>query len=143
MNEFESNFKLISSSKIGIFCTIKNVKVDFIHYNFKLLHLPEIHENIRVLNKKDIAAMKIQAILGRGAKKDFFDLYELLKKYSLNEIIEFHKQKYPLQTLQITIPQALIYFEDAEASVDPVSLNNTTWEMVKKSLQQIVNEFLK
>jgi hypothetical protein len=37
--------------------------------------------------------MKIQAILGRGKKKDFWDLFELLQHYSLQQIIDWHKQK--------------------------------------------------
>ncbi len=87
--------------------------------------------------------MKINAILGRGQKKDFFDLAELLKHYSLKEILDWHKQKYPSQQLLISIPNALIYFEDAELSPDPVSLNGQTWEKVKKILQLKVREFLK
>jgi len=127
----------------AIFCTIHNVKVDILHYP----HLPiseiEIIDGIRMYSNKDIAAMKINAILGRGQKKDFFDLAELLQHYSLNEILDWNKQKYKSQQLLISIPNALTYFEDAELSPDPVSLNGQTWEAVKKILQQKVREFLK
>jgi hypothetical protein len=127
----------------AIFCTIQNVKVDILHYP----HLPigdiQTINDIRIYGTKDIAAMKINAILGRGQKKDFFDLVELLKHYSLDEILDFHKQKYSSQQLLISIPNALTYFEDAEMSPDPISLNGQTWESVKKTLRQKVREFLK
>jgi hypothetical protein len=42
----------------------------------------------------------------------------------------------------ITIPQALVYFEDAEESEEPISLKGQTWEGVKKFIQQKVNDFL-
>ena len=87
--------------------------------------------------------MKIQAILGRGRKKDFWDLAELLVHFSLEEIISFHSQKYPSQQLLISIPQAVTYFNDAEESDEPVSLKGQTWESVKKIIQQQVNEYLK
>lgn len=140
---FQNKFVLISSNKVGIFCKINNIKVDLIHYNFDLINPIEEFENVRIVSSEDIAAMKIQAILGRGVKKDFYDLFELLNQFSLNEIIQFHKSKYPLQTLNITIPQAITYFEEADESEDPISLRNETWDEVKKGLRKVVNEYLK
>lgn len=140
---FQNKFVLISSNKVGIFCKINNIKVDLIHYNFDLINPIEEFEDVRIVSSEDIAAMKIQAILGRGVKKDFYDLYELLNQFSLTEIIQFHKLKYPLQTLNITIPQAITYFEEADESEDPISLRNETWDEVKKGLQKVVNEYLK
>lgn len=141
--KFGDQFLLINSSKIGVFCKINHIKVDLIHYNFELIQPLGIYEKVRIVSLQDIAAMKIQAILGRGAKKDFFDLFELLKHFSLQDIIQFHKMKYPTQTLPITIPQVLTYFEDADESEDPISLRNDTWDDVKKGLQKVVNDYLK
>jgi hypothetical protein len=86
--------------------------------------------------------MKINAILGRGKKKDFWDLYEILHHFSVAEIISFHRKKFPSQMLLISIPQALTYFADAEESEDPVSLNGRTWENIKIYIQNKVKEYL-
>ncbi len=91
----------------------------------------------------DIAAMKIQAILGRGKKKDFWDLYELLQHYPLQQIMDWHKQKYPSQMLAISIPNAITYFVDAEESETPVSFKKQTWEGVKKGIQRTVSDYLR
>jgi hypothetical protein len=37
---------------------------------------------------EDISAMKINAILGRAAQKDFFDLAEILKATTLSQIMQ-------------------------------------------------------
>jgi predicted nucleotidyltransferase component of viral defense system len=111
------------SLKFTIFCYIKEVKIDFVHYPHQLLKPIETIEGIRMYSNEDIAAMKINAILGRGAKKDFYDLAELLKHFRLKDIIDFHRKKFPDNTILISIPNAITYFEDAEASPDPVSLN--------------------
>lgn len=74
--------------------------------------------------------MKIQAILGRRKKKDFWDLYELLQHFSLQQIIDWHKLKYPSQMLAISISQANTYFVDAGESETPVSFKKQTWECV-------------
>ena len=99
-------------------------------------------DGIRMYGSADIAAMKIQAILGRGKKKDFWDLAELFNYFSLDDIIQFHTNKYPSQQLLISIPYALTYFTDAEESDEPVSLKGQTWEKVKSIIQKKVSEYL-
>lgn len=144
MDEFPSTLNTFRSTSIGLFATIDEVKVDLIkHHHHPCIFDPETIDEIRLLDERDIAAMKINTILKRGQKKDFFDLYEIFKKYTLSEVISFYELKYPSQYLMISIPQALIYFDDANESQDPVSLNNTTWEQVKANLRGIVNEYLK
>lgn len=141
--EFPGQLNLESqTSKWGIFCFIDNVKVDIVYYPHQIIKAPETIDHIRLYSTEDIIAMKLNAILGRGKKKDFYDLDELFYYFKLKEMITFHKQKYPSQNLLITIPQAITYFDDAEESEAPVSLKNQTWESVKKNIQQKVREFL-
>jgi len=136
--DYESGHK-----KIGIFCNIQNIKVDIVYFP----HLPIAdiveQENIRFYSSADIAAMKIQAILGRAQKKDFWDLYELLQHYTLNQLIEWHKQKYPSQMLAISIPNAITYFSEADQSETPVSYKGQTWEVIKKGISRKVSDYLK
>ena len=130
-------------TQFGIFCFIDEIKVDIVHYP----HLPiapiENEKGIRFYSSPDIAAMKIQAILGRGKKKDFWDLHELLKYFSLQQIMVWHKQKYPSQMLAISIPHAITYFVDVEESETPVSFKNQSWEKIKKDISKTVNSYLR
>lgn len=126
----------------GIFCFIDGIKVDFVYFPHQLIKPIEIIEDIRFYNNADISAMKIQAILGRAKKKDFWDLFELLQHYSLQQIINWHKQKYPSQMLMISIPHAITYFADADESETPVSFKKQTWSLVQKGIQQAVREYL-
>jgi len=43
---------------------------------------------------KDIAAMKLSAITNRGTKKDFIDLYYLLKNHSLEQMLSYYTTIY-------------------------------------------------
>lgn len=99
-------------------------------------------EGIRFFSMEDIIAMKVQAILGRGKKKDFWDIAELLSHYSINDFVNFHKQKYSTQNLLITVPQALIYFADADESENPISLKKQNWEKVQAIITKKVRDFL-
>jgi len=143
MQEFKDEFSYESGHRnFGIFCYLQNIKVDIVYFP----HLPieiKTEENIRFYSDADISAMKIQAILGRAKKKDFWDLYELLQHYSLQQMIDWHQQKYPSQMLAISIPNAITYFTDADESKTPESFKNQTWEGIKKSIQKTVRDYLR
>ncbi len=129
--------------RFGIFCYINEVKIDMIRYPHPLIR-PELNfDNIRMFSTEDIIAMKVQAILGRGKKKDFWDVAELLNHYSVSDFINLHKEKYASQNLLITVPQAITYFADAEESEDPISLKKQTWDSVKEFISLKVSEYLK
>ncbi len=130
-------------TQFGIFCFIDDVKVDIVHFPHLPISAIEVEDGIRFYSIADIAAMKIQAILGRGKKKDFWDLYELLQHYSLQQIMDWHKVKYPSQMLAISIPHAITYFVDADDSETPVSFKQQTWESVKKGISRAVSDYLR
>lgn len=143
-DEFEHRFVYKQqNTQFGIFCFIDNVKVDIVHFPHLPIAAIEEENKIRMYGNADIAAMKIQAILGRAKKKDFWDLYELLKDYSLQQLIDWHKQKYPSQMLAISIPHAITYFAEADESETPVSFNKQTWEQIKRGISVKVSDYLR
>ncbi|MBL0112923.1 MAG: nucleotidyl transferase AbiEii/AbiGii toxin family protein [Saprospiraceae bacterium] len=103
----------------------------------------QVLDGIRMYSTEDIIAMKVQAILGRGKKKDFWDVAELLAHYTVADFIKFHKEKFNTQNLLISVPQALTYFVDADDSEEPISLKKQTWSGVKKSITEKVRKYLK
>jgi hypothetical protein len=126
----------------AIFCFIQNIKVDIIRYNHPIIAPIETIEGINLYSKEDIIAMKLNAVLGRGMKKDFWDIYELLHHFTLEQMIDFHFLKFPKQMLAISIPEALCYFNDADESEDPISLKGQTWNHVKLFIREKVSEYL-
>lgn len=142
--EFESDFlHETGHMKWGIFCYIKKIKVDIVYFPHLPIGVVENENGIRMYSSADIAAMKIQAILGRARKKDFWDLYELLQHYSLQQLMDWHKRKYPNQMLAISIPNAITYFVEAEQSETPVSFKGQTWGKIKKGISKVVSDYLK
>lgn len=130
-------------SRVGIFCFIDGIKVDIVHFPHIPIEEVETKDEIRMYSNADIAAMKIQAILGRAQKKDFWDLYELLQQFSLQQLIDWHKRKFPNQMLAIGIPQAITYFAEADESEPPVSFKGQTWDSVKKGISSAVSDYLR
>ena len=83
--------------------------------------------------------MKLAAIVGRGRKRDFTDLYFLLQEYSLRELLDFYNQKY-VDGAEMMVVRSLTYFGDAEDDTIPELLQIITWETVKHTILQAVRE---
>ena len=148
IDELESTFQhrfvyKQQQTQFGIFCFIDDIKVDIVYFPHQPIAEIEEVDYIRMYSNADISAMKIQAILGRAKKKDFWDLNELLQHYPLQQLIEWHKQKYPSQMLAISIPHAITYFADADESETPVSFKNQTWDQIKKDISKTVSDYLR
>ncbi len=143
-NVFGNEFYYESGHKsFGIFCYIRKIKVDIVYFPHQPIAEIEEIDNIRMYSSADISAMKIQAILGRAKKKDFWDLHELLRHFSLQQLMDWHKQKYPSQMLAISIPNAITYFTEAEDSETPVSFKGQTWDQIKKGISKTVSDYLR
>jgi predicted nucleotidyltransferase component of viral defense system len=139
---YGNDFNVRTSTHFGVFGFIGDLKVDIVRTPHPLIRPIVEIDGIRMFSTEDIIAMKVQAILGRGKKKDFWDIAELLKHFTVKDFVELHKQKYSTQNLLISVPQAMVYFDDADESEDPISLKNQTWESVKKLISDKVREFL-
>ena len=135
--DFFGNIKevLINIGKLSVIKESKNIKIyilddikiDFVNYRYNWLD-PAIEENgIRLASPRDIAAMKINAIEGRGTKKDFIDIYFLLQHYSLENILKFYADKYP-DNSQFRALMSLTYSEE---QFMPEMLVAIDWDRIK------------
>ena len=114
--------------------TLCDIKVDVIDYSqYPWIDAPVIEDGITLASPRDIAAMKINAIEGRGTRKDFVDIYFLLQYYSLSELLEFYAQKYPNHSFFRAL-LSLNYFEDAEQHAMPKMLLPVDWEEIKSTI---------
>lgn len=92
---------------------------------------------------EDIATMKALAIGSRGAKKDFFDLYEIFHSidYNVADLVSDLHEKYGEQRDFSYIGMGLNYFEEAEQERLPETFVKYNWSEIKKSFSKIQQEF--
>lgn len=135
-----ANTKPLSSSKAMRFLIVNGVKVDIVNYPYYWIDNPVIEDGITLAGIKDISAMKLSAITNRGTKKDFIDLYFLLKEFSFSELIDLYLKKFAGAQL-FTVLKSLTYFEDAETDPMPVMINPINWEEVKTVIVSTVNQY--
>jgi hypothetical protein len=121
---------------------LNGVRISFFGYRYDIIDQFKVYENIRLAGLKDIAAMKLEAIAGRGSKKDFVDMFFLLQQFSLEEIFSFHTQKYGIGlSNQYHLMKSLIYFADAGEEAMPIMIKTLEWEKVKQHIISVTNRF--
>jgi len=126
--------EVLTKMKGTLLTRVQGVKVDFLRFNYPTIRPVRTEGNLRLLTPEDIAPMKLDAIAGRGKKKDFYDLYFLLEKMTLQEMLNLHHEKFKLSTT-FHIVKSLTYFEDAEEDDPPVLMKSkVTWSQVKKKV---------
>jgi hypothetical protein len=121
---------------------IEGIKVDIVNYNYPWLKQPITESNLILAGMQDIVAMKLAAITGRGTKKDFIDLFFLLKHFSLNQMLEFYSQKY-IDGSEFLVLKSLAYFEDADTDENPVMLKQENWLKIKTDIRSVLEDYLK
>lgn len=130
--------QLKKTENINIF-SLNGIKIDIVNYPYSWLSKPIVFDNITLADKKDIAAMKLAAISGRGSKKDFIDIFFLLKHYTIKQMLEFFIKKYPNGSTFLVV-KSLTYFNDAENDETPQMFHDMNWEIVKKTIIKEVDK---
>lgn len=117
------------------------VKTDIVNYSrYPWIDDPVVEDGLRLASPKDIAAMKVNAIQGRGTRKDFIDIYFLIQQYGLQQIMQFYKAKYP-EYSEYRAMLSLTYFEDAEQNPMPEMFVDVTWEDMKHCVLEAVEKY--
>lgn len=136
------NTIMASQSDTMLFLYINDIKIDMVLLPYPYIRPIEVVEEVRLVSVEDIAAMKLSAVARRGVKKDFWDIAELLERFSIQEMVDFYKEKYSSRDI-FHLLRSLVYFEDAEAQNDPDPLKKMSWKQVKTKVEKAVNQYLK
>ena len=109
------------------------VKLSFFRVRDPFVYATLPYRFFRIAALDEIALMKLVAISGRGARKDFVDLYTVLRGgRSLTDLFAALPRKYgPERINTYHILKSLTYFADAEAEPAPAMLRPFDWAECK------------
>lgn len=119
---------------------LNGVKVDVVNYDYAWIDSPVIEEGLRLASPKDIAAMKVNAVIGRGTKKDFIDIFFLLQHYSFSDLLKLYLQKYP-DGSEYRALLSMAYFGDADQQPMPYMFDDVGWETIKQTIRREVEAY--
>jgi len=133
--------KVIKDSKRIHTYTIDGVKTDIVEYNYPWIDDALVYDGLSLASDKDIAAMKLNAVSGRGTKKDFIDVFFILKRMDLSAMVELFEKKYNDGSVYLVL-RSLVYFDDAEEDLDPVMFEQCNWERIKIVISNAVKHYI-
>jgi hypothetical protein len=114
---------------------IGGVPVSFLAYPYPLVDpLEPLAAGLPVASLRDIGAMKLSAIVARGTRRDFVDLYALCRAgVTLRNLFDAFQQKAGKAAYNPHLMgKALVYFVDAEKHPMPDLLVPVQWDDVKR-----------
>lgn len=116
------------------------IKISFFTYNYPLLQNKVEEKYFNLASIRDIALMKMSAILSRASNKDYIDLYFILQDYNLADLISDIPDKFgDLDTNMVL--KSLVYFNDVET--EPILFlpgQEVDFDLVKEFLVARVRE---
>lgn len=126
-------FKEEQASKGTVLGNFNGTKFSLFTYNYPLIFPAISYLSLNIADLRDIAAMKIDAVATRGAKRDFVDLYFICQSdYKLTELLAFYNKKYgKLASNLVHILKSIVFFSDAEPEEMPNMLKRVAWDEVK------------
>ncbi|MFA5811269.1 MAG: nucleotidyl transferase AbiEii/AbiGii toxin family protein [bacterium] len=127
-------YETLQESRDTLTILTRGIKVSFFRVDDPLLFKVKPFRNLSVADIRDIALMKLAAISGRGSRKDFVDLYFILKGgLALQEYFDLLATKFGAgRANAYHILKSLTYFEDAEAEPMPRMLEPFNWQECRK-----------
>jgi hypothetical protein len=119
---------------------ISGVRTSLMRFPYPTLVAPEIALGVPVASSPDIAAMKIEAIASRGARKDFYDLYFICRDgLGLASAVEAFERRFESARPDLAHRlKALTFFDDAEREPEPILLRPVKWDEVRQYFEREV-----
>ncbi len=118
-----------------------NIKISFFTYKYKLLN--QLHEEpyLQIASIEDIACMKLNAIVSRSTMKDYVDLFFILQKTTIKNLLNKYSTKFPSLDTNLIL-KSLVYFDDIVD--EPIIFKNnfsTNLEELKNFFIEIIKKY--
>ena len=136
------NVKKVQEEKNTLTVVVdNNVKISFFTYKYPLLDKLIIEDNFRLASVRDIACMKLSAIVSRSTMKDYVDLYFILQTMTLANLLKGITKKFPELDINLVL-KSLVYFDDI-ITEEIVFKNNqiVTMEELKRFFTELVKKY--
>lgn len=137
--------RVIGRARGTLHLEVDGVPTSILSYRYPLLFATETRAGLAVVvaSLGDLACMKVSAIAGRGAAKDFWDLHVMLEHGvtggNLATLLEAYARKFPVEDIGHAV-RSLAYFGDADGAPLPIGMTQEGWATVKDAFATRVRD---
>jgi hypothetical protein len=112
---------------------VLDLHVGFFSYSYSLIGPTDSVEGVEVASLTDVGLMKLDALIGRGSRKDFYDVYTIAHCIPIPNLLALTEIKYPrARDFQLMAAESMVSFENADEDLQPDLLIDVPWEQVKR-----------
>ena len=112
---------------------VSDLHVGFFGYNYSLLEPIDSVEGVAVASLVDVGLMKLDALIDRGSRKDFYDVYVVARQIPIPDLLALGRAKYPrVRDFEFMAIESLVMFESADRDLQPDLLIDLPWEQVRQ-----------
>jgi hypothetical protein len=112
---------------------VSGLHVGFFSYGYPLLEPTGRAEGVALAGLVDTGLMKLDALAGRGSRKDFYDVYVIAQQMSLSDLLARGAVKYPyVRDFELMAVESMVLFENADRDLQPDLLIDVSWEEVRQ-----------
>jgi hypothetical protein len=116
---------------------VSGLHAGFFSYGYPLLEPVQAVENVGLASLPDIGLMKLDAIIGRGSRKDFYDLYIISRQIPLPDLLSAGERKYAqVRDFPLMAIEGLLQFENADRDHQPEMLTDLPWITVRRYFEE-------
>lgn len=122
----------LQDSVLGLVLQVDGQPASFFSYGYPLLAPTDQVSGIQVAGILDIGLMKLDAVAGRGTRKDFYDLFFIASHIPLDGLFARSSDKYSQsRSFGMRVLAALVDFDIADSQDEPTMLLPIEWAQVK------------
>ncbi len=123
---------VLRDSVFGLILEANGQPISFFSYGYPMLESTDLVSGVQIAGILDIGLMKMDAVAGRGTRRDFYDLYFIASRISLDELFAQSSKKYPQSRgFKMRVLVALVDFDVADQQDEPTLLLPAEWNEVK------------
>lgn len=112
---------------------VEELSVGFFGYGYPLVGQPDTVDGVSVASVADVGLMKLDALISRGSRKDFYDLYFVGQEIPIANLLRLGETKYPrVRDFQLMAVEGMVQFENADRDVQPEMLHDVPWADVRE-----------
>lgn len=113
------------------------IRTGFFGYGYPLVGNTVILENVTLASLADIGLMKCDALITRGSRKDFYDLYFIARSIPFEQLLQLGQKKYAqFRDFPLMVLESMTLFDNADRDVQPDLFEPVAWDQVKEFFMQ-------
>ena len=140
LSEILPSFTILKQSAHGFAAMYEGVKLDIYTWGAPFKLPPIEKEGIRMADLPDVASLKFEAIINRKEEKDFRDIYALLQRFSLEQLLGFFHQRYPHHSMRVPTDH-LLAAPYVERDTSIVLFQKLEWEELSSAIVEAVRYY--